>query len=278
MAVESMLGQTVPPDEFVLVCDGPLTQPLDAWIAEFCRREPSLFRIVRLEKNGGLGPALNIGLQQCRNELVARMDSDDIALPRRMEMQLEALEKYPHVSVLGGQIGEFQGDSNQIHAYRTVPLEEDEIRQFLRFRNPMNHMTVVLRRSHVLKVGNYQDVPGFEDYVLWAKLLSEGYALRNIRQVCCRARADASIYSRRGGVRYFRNTVVMEQYLLRQGLICRGQFWRNIAVRFGGTILLPAPFRRTVFLGFLRRKTLAGVSSPVSPWDLRVRSEGYLKQ
>lgn len=275
LAVESMLEQTVPPDEFVLVCDGPLTPQLDAVIADLCRREPELFHILRLEKNCGLGVALNVGLSQCRNELVARMDSDDIAVPHRMEMQLAAMETNPHVSVLGGQIGEFQSGSSRIHAYRIVPMEESDIRVFLRFRNPMNHMTVVLRRSHVLQVGNYPNLPGFEDYVLWATLLANGYSLRNIRQVCCRARADAGIYSRRGGIRYFRNSVAMEQHLLRLGLICRGRFWRNVAVRFGGTILLSAGFRRAVFLRFLRRKALAGGNGSISPWGLPVSGEGY---
>lgn len=255
-AVESMLQQTVPPDEFVLVCDGVLTQPLNALIAQFCAQSPHLFHIVRLEKNLGLGAALNAGLLQCRNELVARMDSDDIAVRDRMEKQLAEMEKDPEVSVLGGQIAEFYDSPERILAYRTVPTEESQIREFLKHRSPMNHTTVVLRKSHVLRVGNYSDTSGFEDYILWIKLVAGGYRMRNIRDVCCRVRADAGMYARRGGAKYFQDTVKMERFLLEKEIISRRQFWLNIAVRFIGTMLLPSGVRRIVFLRFLRRRNL----------------------
>lgn len=256
LAVESMLCQSAPPDEFVLVCDGPLTRALDAEVDRFCAQKPDLFRIIRLECNQGLGVALNLGLKLCRNELVARMDSDDIAVPDRMALQLAEMARNPHISVLGGQIGEFHEDFRQIHGYRTVPTESGEIRKFLKYRNPMNHMTVVLRRSSVLAVGNYRNVSGFEDYMLWASLLSEGYQMENLCQVCCRARAGAGMYARRGGISYFRNTVIMERHLLAKGLISPGEFCRNVTVRFVGTMLLPAKIRRCVFLKFLRKREL----------------------
>lgn len=255
-AVESMLQQTVPPADFVLVCDGPLTPELDAVIGEFTDREPELFQILRLEKNGGLGAALNFGLQHCRRELVARMDSDDIALPERMQRQLAAMERDPQLSALGGQIAEFCRDQNQILAYRQVPRENARIREFLKYRSPMNHTTVLLRRSHILAAGNYPDVPGFEDYILWIRLISAGYRLGNIGSVCCKVRADDGMYSRRGGIRYFRNTLKMERILLDSGLIGFGSFCRNLAVRFLGTVLLPPAARRVLFLRFLRKPAL----------------------
>lgn len=254
LAIESMLAQSVPPDEFVLVCDGPLTPPLDAVIAQVCARCPELFRIVRSDENQGLGRALNIGLQTCRNELVARMDSDDLSVPDRMEKQLAAMEKYPGVSVLGGQIGEFEEDPEKIHSYRYVPLEEPEIREFLKYRSPMNHTTVVLRKSHILQAGSYFDIPGFEDYTLWIRLLTDGYHMRNIGDMCCRVRADGGMYARRGGVQYFRNTLKMERLLLEKKIISRQQYRKNVTVRFIGTMALTPRIRRRLFLNFLRTK------------------------
>lgn len=256
-AVQSMLFQSVPPDEFVLVCDGPLTEALDAVISDFTFRNPNLFRVIRLEKNMGIGVALNIGLQHCTHELVARMDSDDIAVEERMQLQLEELEKYPDVSVLGGQIAEFYDSPEQITGYRQVPTDVHQIREYIRFRNPMNHMTVVLRKSHILGVGNYQDVPGFEDYFLWTSLTAQGYKMRNISDVCCVVRADAGLYSRRGGIRYFHNTMRIERFLREKGIISRQQFCRNVAVRFAGTILLPPRARKAVFVHFLRKRNLS---------------------
>lgn len=261
-AVESMLAQTAPPEEFVLVCDGPLTPELDSVIAEFCSRNPPLFQVVRLEQNRGLGAALNAGLLRCSNELVARMDSDDMALPDRMERQLEKLRKHPQISALGGQIAEFDTSPQRITAYRTVPCHSGEIREYLRSRSPMNHTTVVLRKSHVLQVGGYREVPGFEDYFLWGRLLSAGFRLRNIPQVCCAVRADEGMYVRRGGVIYFRNAVKLEGFLLEQNLITRQEYWRNVLIRFGGTVLLPSFARRWAFQKFLRKRELLPVGEP----------------
>lgn len=259
LALESMLAQTIPPEEIVLVCDGPLTQELDAVIEQFCGTNEQTLHVVRLEKNMGLGVALNIGLQQCKNELVARMDSDDIALSDRMEKQLNAMEQNPNISVLGGQIAEFNEDPGKIVVYRTVPTETEAIREFIKYRNPMNHMTVIFRKSHVLAVGNYQDVPGFEDYFLWTSLIANGYSMGNLKEVCCRVRADEGLYSRRGGVRYFQNTMRVERFLLDKVIISPWQFVKNIAVRFVGTILLPPRLRKVMFLNFLRRQSLEAV-------------------
>ena len=256
LSVSSMLAQSVPPEQFVLVCDGPLTPELDAVIESFASANPELFTVVRLEKNKGIGVALNIGLQHCRNELVARMDADDIAVEKRLEMQLAELAKYPEVSAVGGQIAEFYDDPDVITGYRKVPITEEEVRQYIRFRNPMNHMTVVLRKSHVLNVGNYQDVPGFEDYFLWASLTANGNSLRNVKDVCCIVRANAGMYSRRGGVRYFQNTMRVERFLRTKGVITKWEFYRNIIVRFVGTIVIPPQFRKTVFLNMLRKRQL----------------------
>lgn len=256
LAMQSMVAQTIAPEQFVLVCDGPLTPELDAVVAEYERDYPELMTVVRLEKNMGIGAALNIGIQHCRNELVARMDADDIAVPERLEMQLAELEKHPEVSVVGGQIAEFYDDPSEITGYRAVPITEEEIRARIKFRNPMNHMTVVLRKSHILKVGNYQDVPGFEDYFLWTSLTANGCSLRNVKDVCCIVRANAGMYSRRGGLRYFQNTMRVERFLLDKRIISHWEFWRNVAVRFVGTIVIPPSWRKTVFLNVLRKREL----------------------
>lgn len=254
LAIDSMLAQTMEPDEFLLVCDGPLSPELDAVIADYSARFPELFCILRLAENQGLGAALNAGLRQCRNELIARMDSDDLAVPERMEWQLEEMKKHPEVSVLGGQIGEFWEDPERIVSYRTVPVEEPKIREFLKYRSPMNHTTVLLRRSHILQIGNYQPLSGFEDYTLWIRLIAGGYHLRNMEAMCCRVRADRGMYARRGGVRYFCNALKMEQLLLKKRLISPWQFRKNVFVRFVGTILVPPGLRRSLFLHFLRTR------------------------
>lgn len=259
-AAESMLTQTAAPAEFVLVCDGPLTPALDAEVERLCAENPAMMRVVRLPENRGLGLALRQGLEACRCELVARMDSDDIALPLRMEHQLAAMAADGTVSVLGMQIAEFTGTVENIRGYRTVPLRAEEVRRGAAGRNPMNHMTVLLRRSHVLAVGSYQDCKGFEDYHLWARMLSAGYRLENLPEIGVLARVTG-LQARRGGMTYFRRTVEMERFLRACGLIGYGRWCRNLAVRFCGTVLLPKTLRDRVYRRYLRQ-----TESPPFPW------------
>lgn len=252
-AVDSMLSQTVPPDEIVLVCDGALTPELDQVIEGYESRNPDLFHVIRLEKNHGLGIALGIGLQACKNELVARMDTDDIALPDRLEKELAALEANPDVCAVGGRISEFYDDPEDVIGYRVVPLTHEEIRKRASFANPMNHVTVLYRKSSVLAAGNYPNHPGFEDYHLWVQMLSDGHKFMNIADVCCNVRADDGMHERRRGMEYFRYTWEMEKFLREKRVVTFFQFWKNVAVRFSGTVLLPPRLTNTLFQKIMRR-------------------------
>ena len=255
-AITSMLQQTVPPDDFVIVCDGELNQPLYDVIDGFCREHPGLFQVLKLEKNSGLGTALREGLKLCRCDLVARMDTDDLSVPDRMEKQLEAFRSNPRVSVVGGQISEFQEDPTQIIDYRIVPSTCEKIRRRAAFRNPMNHVTAVFRKAHVEAVGSYVDIPGFEDYHLWSRMLSEGYCLMNIDHICCNVRVDINMYGRRSGWDYFRRTVRMERFLLDRKLVGPVGFALNVAVRFLGTVICPDGLKGFFFKVFMRKKKL----------------------
>ncbi|MBR5239719.1 MAG: glycosyltransferase [Clostridia bacterium] len=256
VAVESMLNQTVPPSDFVIVCDGPLTEELDRVIDEFKNQAPELFQIVRLEENKGLGLALKEGLAFCKEELVARMDTDDIAVSDRMEQQLAFMSKHPEISVVGTQIAEFEETPDHIIRYRMVPECHKDILHKLKFANPMNHVTVLFQKEHVLNVGSYPHHPGFEDYHLWTKLLAEGYLFHNLPHTGCLVRADAHMLKRRDGWAYFKNTVTMEKLLRKKKLISLWQYLVNITVRFGGTVLLPHGIRKKLFSKLMRKQPL----------------------
>ena len=252
-AVKSMLNQTVPPADFVMVCDGPLTLELEEAVAAFLRQEPERFKVVRLPQNQGLGAALNAGLPHCRCELVARMDTDDIAVPDRMEKQLALMAAEPDLSVVGGQIAEFQGNCENIIGYRRVPSSSEDINKRLRTKNPMNHVTVLFRKTALLAVGGYQHFPYFADYHLWCRLLADGYRMRNIPDVCCYVRMEEGAYRRRGGWQYFRHTLAMERYLKESGMISGSRFMMNVIVRFVGTVMVPNGVRAFLYKKLLRK-------------------------
>ena len=144
-AIESIQAQTFPTDDFVLVCDGPLNQELDSVIKKKQQEMKNILNVVRLKKNAGLGNALNKGIQQCKNELVARMDSDDISYPDRCEKQLMVFNTYPEISVCSGIVEEFATNPKVVESRRVPPETQEEIREFAKVRNPFNHPCVMYK-------------------------------------------------------------------------------------------------------------------------------------
>lgn len=251
-SLESVLEQTLLPDELVLVEDGPLTEDLKRVILEFEKRFGRLRR-VQLKENQGLGAALAAGLAVCRFPLVARMDSDDIAVPERFALQRKAFEEDQELAALGGQIAEFSTNPEHPDRERLVPLENDEIRNYIKKRNPMNHMTVMFRQEAVLKAGGYRPVPLFEDYDLWARLCATGAKMRNLPQILVLARTGNGMVARRGGASYARQQCAFQRQLLRLGLTSPLLYAFNCCVRTVVSVM-PQNMRSWFYSRVLRRK------------------------
>ena len=152
-ALDSILNQTLLPNEIVIVKDGPLTEDLDSILEKYVSEYQNLFNIVPLEKNVGLGEALKIGIKKCKFNIIARMDSDDIARNDRFEKQIKYLKVHNDIDVLGSWISEFEENPENIISYRQLPVDHDEIHKFGQFRCPINHMTVMYKKTAVLKAG-----------------------------------------------------------------------------------------------------------------------------
>ena len=202
-SLTSVFRQKLPPTEVVLLKDGPLTEELDKVIAEYVMRYPEL-KIVSLPVNQGLGKALNEGLKHCSYDLVARMDTDDIAMPDRLEKEGAYMEAHPEVDVVGGAIREFN-DEGTIDRVKNMPKTQEEILEYVKVRNPLNHMTVMYRKDSILKAGNYKHFPFLEDYSLWSRMLSQGYQFRNMEDILVRARTSMGLVKRRSGWAYYKD-------------------------------------------------------------------------
>ncbi len=196
-SIESMLSQTLKPDEIVIVKDGKLTEELDKVIDYYVLREPNLFKIIPLENNIGLGLALNKGLEKCRNELVARMDTDDISLENRCELQVNEFMKNSELCICGTMIDEFYDESENIVSSRIVPTKHEDIVKFSRRRSPFNHPTVMYKKSEVLKYGGYHDVKRKEDIDLFGRMLNHGCIAMNIEQSLLLFRSNEDNFKRR---------------------------------------------------------------------------------
>lgn len=227
--LDSLLTQTLPADEIVIVEDGPLGEPLDAIIAGYRKCLPIVSHY--LSENVGLGTALRAGLTTCRGEYVARMDSDDICAPERFRCQVAFLNDNRDVDVVGSAIEEFDEDSNTPRSIRRLPTGGRALLRFARFRNPLNHMTVMFRKTSVLAAGSYQICHGFEDYHLWARMLSHGHRLHNMEEVLVKVRCGNGMQDRRGGLAYLKQEIAFQLFLRKMGLVAASGCVRNIAVR-----------------------------------------------
>ena len=252
-SMASIYGQTVPTDDFVLVCDGPLNLELDAVIDEMQQQFGDVLHVCRLEKNGGLGNALNIGIKHCKNELIARMDSDDIAYPDRCERQLKLFETHPQVSICSGIVEEFSTTPAVIDAKRVPPETNAEIIQFAKTRNPFNHPCVMYKKSAVESVGSYQDFYLLEDYYLWIRMLQKGYQGYNLQEPLLWMRAGSDMYKRRGGWKYFISQYRLLQYMYQKSFITLSLYVLGLVVRFSVAII-PNDFRNFIFYNLLRKK------------------------
>lgn len=254
VALDSMLvNQSVKPNEIVLVQDGPVPDELQQVLQEYESKYPGVMNIIRLEKNGGLGNALKLGVENAKYDICARMDSDDICQPDRFEKQLAYLEAHPDCDIVGGQMTEFIDSPDNIVGRREVPLSNEEIYEFMKSRCALNHVTVMFRKASVLKVGNYQDWFWNEDYYLWVRMMKAGCRFANIPDVAVNVRSGADQYARRGGKKYFDSEIGIKKLMLKEGMISQTQFVINYIERFIIQLMLPNSVRGWVFRTFARK-------------------------
>ncbi|MDD6995314.1 MAG: glycosyltransferase [Candidatus Borkfalkiaceae bacterium] len=251
--MESVLKQSVPPDEIVVVKDGPLTEELEKVLEEYVNANPKLYKIVALAENHGLGYALAEGVKRCSYELIARMDTDDVCRNDRFELQLKEFETDPDLDICGGQIYEFEENVNNVVASRTVPLEDEEIKKYQKRRDAFNHMTVMYKKSAVLKAGNYQTCLLMEDTLLWANMIMTGAKCKNINESLVYARIGKDMYERRGGFSYFKKYKAGRKRLKNIGFIGGWNYFSSLAVQFI-VALLPNKWRGWLFKRVLHKR------------------------
>ncbi len=195
--IDSMLAQTHKTDDFVLVCDGDLTEELNAVIDSYASRYHDIFNVVRLPQNVGLGAALRHGVPICKNELVARMDDDDIAKPERCEHEVKYLMENTDCVLVGAHMNEFDNDPDEPLRVKKVPVGFENIKKYARRRNPFNHSTVMFRKSAVIDAGNYSEMRTNQDVELWVRMLNKGYRCENIDEILVDFRFDSNTLERR---------------------------------------------------------------------------------
>lgn len=249
MALDSMINQTLKPDEIIIVKDGEITNELEDVICQNKKRGNIIE--VQLDKNVGLGKALNEGLKMCKNELVARMDADDISLPERCEKQVRKFKEYPNLDIVGCSVKEFVNEPNNIVGKRDVPSDNMSIRKYAKRRDPFNHPTVMYKKSKVLKYGPYRNYRKNQDTALWIDLLSNNCIAANISEYLLLFRFDESTYKKR---KTWINTKLLIQIRWNGFKIKFNSFFDFLIVAISqlAVYVLPINFQKYLYRNFLR--------------------------
>ena len=251
-ALDSVINQTRPPDEIILIADGPVPQDITDMLESYKKTTPCL-KVFYHPLNQGLGPVLAQGAVYCSHNLIARMDSDDICAPERFEKQLACFAQDADLSIIGGQIEEFDAKTLKTIARRNVPLTDAEIKERLKSRSPFNHPSVMFKKTDILAAGGYRPFHLFEDYDLWMRMAARGLKMRNLPDILLRMRVDSNLYARRGGWKYFKSNKAAQDELLKLKIISLPRWVFNITVRFTAQVLMPNPVRSLFYKRALRR-------------------------
>ena len=255
VALNSVIEQTVTPSEIVLTVDGPVPVEIDNIIDKYQNilgKTEIRFEVIRLEKNVGHGEARRICFDNCSFPIIAIMDADDLSVSDRFEKQICYLRAHEDVSVVGGYITEFINkddpkDVSQKAGRRIVPLDDENIKTYMKKRCPLNQVSVAFRKKDIEEVGGYIDWYCEEDYYLWIRLALAGKKLGNIGESLVNVRVGKEMYQRRGGWKYFKSEIKLQWFMFRSNMIDITRFFINSIERFILQVLVPCRIRGWMF-------------------------------
>ena len=250
-AIDSLLNQTVKSNDIVIVCDGPISKELNNIVIKYKKKYNSIISVIKLKVNQGLSVAINEGVKYCKNDIIARMDSDDISVEDRFEKQLNFLTKN-NIDIVGGLIEEIQEDGKKTNLIRKVPETNEEIIKYSKYRSPFNHPTIMIKKQILTENNGYANIKLFEDYYFFIKNIKK-YKSYNIQETLVYMRAGNSLYKRRGGINYAKKYLTFKKTLLKEHEINIFEYIISLFIRLP-IILLPNFIRKNIYKFFLRKK------------------------
>lgn len=253
-SIDSMLNQTTAAEQIIIVFDGPVPEKVSEYIYELKNKNEELWTVVELKENKGQGLAARAGMAQCRNDLVARMDDDDIMIPTRIEKQIAYMQEHPQIDVLGGNIAEFIDDISNIVGKRILPSKNQDILRYQKSRCPMNQVTTIMKKYKVDSAGGYQHWHFNEDSYLWARMTLAGCEFANLQETLCYVRVGEDMYRRRGGYKYYKSERDLFKFMYKNKIINWLEYQEAKLIRFIVQVLMPNSIRQWFFKTFAREK------------------------
>ncbi len=244
--------QTVKPDEIVVVFDGPLTVELYAVLNEFRVGKENVVKYYPQEENHGLGEALRIASEKCACDYILRMDSDDISDPHRFERQIAYVENHPDIDVLGTDIAEFNISLDEDMRVRSCPEHHDDIVRMGKKRNPMNHVSVCMKKTALKKCGGYKTLLFLEDYYLWLNMIAAGCKLANIHESLVYVRVGNGFDSKRGSKERITGWKTLQDFMLEHGMINKKEAMMNM-LYIRAFVNTPSGVKKVLYEKLLRK-------------------------
>jgi len=248
-AIQSIINQTIPPKQIVIVKDGPVKKEINKYIKKIVNIYLDIeFSIYETKTNLGRGNTLTPALKLSNYNLITIMDSDDIARHDRFEKQLNYFNNNPNVDVLGGLIEEFEEIPGDISKIRRVNIAHIDIIKSSRNYCPMNNVTVMYKKEAVISAGGYEGGIGVqEDYILWIKMICQGFKFANIDEVLVDVRVGNELQSRRGGANYVIKEIKMQKLFYNLKHISYYRMILNIIMR-SIVRLMPTFIRKYIYI------------------------------
>lgn len=250
-AIESIYRNSVKPNFFILTIDGPIPNKNEQVINKLIKKFP--IEINNLNKNIGLANALNSAIKLVKTKWIARADSDDLNASNRFEKQIIYAEK--GFDVIGSNIYEIDiYETVQLGKLKKImPKNNKQIRNFSRFRNPMNHMTTFYKTEAIKLVGGYPNIYLREDYGLWAKLISHNKNFINIDDFLVCVNGGNDFYLRRGGIKNAIAEIKLQLYLFKYNI---QPLYSALLLGFvrAFLLLLPKGILKSFYRNLLRKK------------------------
>lgn len=253
-AVESIVNQTLPPKQIVMMVDGPVPEELTQKLNEL-EKKYDVLEVHPLEKNVGLGNALRFGTEYCKYDFIARMDSDDIALPERFEKEMACFEKDPELSLVGSNAQEFFNEPENLANIKAVPETHDEIVAFMKGRCPFCHMSVMMKKEMLEKAGGYKDWYYAEDWYLWIRMYLAGAKFYNIQENLMLVRINYDTFERRGGLKYYKSIKGLLKFMKQNKMLGFMKYTKEKVKRFVGHVLVPKKMKNKLYMKFMREKS-----------------------
>ena len=243
-SILSTYHQTIKPTEIILICDGILTKELYDEI-EKLKIEIPILKSYQLIENVGSGPASRFGVEKCKTEFIARMDSDDYSIEDRFEKQLQAFKENSNLIMVGSNILE---ENTEFTALKKVPEKTEEIKNYSKFRNPFNNPSSMMKKEYILKAGNYREFRYLEDYDLTMRLIHDNPTkdFYNIQEPLVVMQTNDSSYLRRGGLLYVRTEFFLQMDFYKRGYITKFELCRNVFIR-NIVRLFPNSIRKQIY-------------------------------